>query len=102
MITYILIYDQVTNILHYIFIFLKHILTKNHMQIFIGVNKNRRVSLHTVEPVRCMETGTWVSSRPYVNSIVQKNIDDMISHSKMTWEMEPEVIEIDLKRIYED
>ena len=72
------------------------------MQIFIGVNKNRRVSLHTVEPVRCMETGTWVSSRPYVNSIVQKNIDDMISHSKMTWEMDPEVIEIDLKRIYDD
>ena len=69
------------------------------MQIFIGVNKNRKVSLHTVEPVRCMDTGKWVSSRPYVNSVVQKNIDTMISHSKMTWEMEPEVIEIDLKQI---
>ena len=50
------------------------------MQIFIGVNKNRKVSLHTVEPVRCMDTGKWVSSRPYVNSVVQKNIDNMISH----------------------
>ena len=49
------------------------------MQIFIGVNKNRKVSLHTVEPVRCMDTGKWVSSRPYVNSVVQKNIDNMIS-----------------------
>ena len=44
------------------------------MQIFIGVNKNRKVSLHTVEPVRCMDTGKWVSSRPYVNSVVQKNL----------------------------
>ena len=83
--------------------FFSTIFTKIYnMQIFIGVNKNRKVSLHTVEPVRCMDTGKWVSSRPYVNSVVQKNIDNMISHSKMTWEMEPEVIEIDLKRIYED
>ena len=68
------------------------------MQIFIGVNKNKTVSLHTIEPTRCNDTGKWVSSRPYINSAVQKNIDNMIAHSSMTWQMEPEIIEIDLTR----
>ncbi len=72
------------------------------MQIYIGINKNKKVSLHTVEPVRNTELGIWVSKRPYVNSYVQKNLEDMIKHSKMTWEMEPEVIEIDMMKMYDD
>lgn len=72
------------------------------MQIFIGINKNHKVSLHAVEPTRNMNKGIWISNRPYINSFVQKNIDDMIKHSKMTWEMDPEVIEIDLKRMYNE
>ena len=71
------------------------------MQLYIAVNKNNKVSLHTVEPKRDIENGVWISKRPYVNYYVQINIDDMIRHSTMTWEMEPEVIEIDLMNINE-
>lgn len=69
------------------------------MQIFIGVNKNGSVSIHTIEPVRDNDKGIWISSHPYINSVVQKNIDNMIKHSSMTWAMEPEIIEIDMNRI---
>lgn len=64
------------------------------MRIYIGVNKNKTVSLHAVEPHRNETTGKWESLHPYVNSIVQHSIEDMIKHSTMTWEMEPEVIDI--------
>lgn len=71
------------------------------MQIFIAINKNGKVSLHGVEPKRDEKTGIWVSNKPYVNCYVQENIDEMIKHSSMTWDMEPEVIEIDVKLINE-
>lgn len=69
------------------------------MRIFLGVNKNGNISLHIVEPKRNNDNGTWISNRPYVNSVVYNNLSKMIKHSKMTWEHEPEVLEIDLKRI---
>lgn len=68
------------------------------MVIFVGVNKNGEVSLHTVEPVRNESAGTWESLRPYVNSFIHQSIDYMIKHSKMTWQMEPEFIDINLNK----
>lgn len=75
------------------------------MIIFIGVNKSGSASLHAVEPSRNEQTGKWESYRPYVNSIIQKNMNDMIRHSNMTWAMDPEFIEININkqtRIIED
>ena len=69
------------------------------MVLFIGVNKNGTASLHTVNPVRNHEKGEWVSLRPYVNSIIQNNINDMIRHSDMNWNMEPEFMDIAMKQI---
>ena len=71
---------------------------KNNMVIFIGVNKNGEASLHTIEPTRNENTGKWVSLRPYVNSFIHNNMNRMIKHSNMTWNMEPEFIEINLSK----
>ena len=68
------------------------------MIIYVGVNKSGSASLHTVEPVRNKNTGMWVSLRPYVNSTINKSMNSMIKHSQMTWEMEPEFIEINLSK----
>ncbi len=69
------------------------------MVLFIGVNKNGSASLHTISPVRNEERGEWVSLRPYINSTIQKSINDMIRHSDMNWTMEPEFMDISLKQI---
>lgn len=68
------------------------------MILYVGVNKNGSVSLHTVEPTRNNNSGTWVSLRPYVNSNINKSMNNMIKHSQMTWKMEPEFIEINLSK----
>ena len=34
-----------------------------------------------------------------LNSIIQKSINDMIRHSDMNWNMEPEFMDISLKQI---
>lgn len=70
------------------------------MKLYIGVNKNNKVSLHTAEPVRYNDE-RWVSKRPYVNSSVQLSMDDMIKHSAMSWAMEPEIVEINVRNNYE-
>lgn len=68
------------------------------MKLYIGVNKNNTISLHTVEPTRS-DDNRWISLRPYVNSAMHNSLKDMIKHSNMNWEMDPEIIEINVKKI---
>lgn len=68
------------------------------MLIYIAANKNSSASLHLVEPKRNENTGTWVSIRPYINSSMQKSMNDMIRHSNMNWNTEPEALEIKIKK----
>ena len=64
------------------------------MKLYIGVNKNGSVALHTVEPIRTSDS--WVSKKPYINSHVYDSISDMVKHSTMNWTEEPEIIEINV------
>ena len=65
------------------------------MTIWIAVNKDQTLCMHTVEPKR---TSTkWISSRPYINSIAYKNLSKLIKKSMLSWETEPECIEINIK-----
>lgn len=64
------------------------------MTIWIAVNKNGSLSMHVTEPHK--ENTKWISSRPYVNSKVYKNLSNLVKKSMLSWETEPECIEINV------
>lgn len=59
--------------------------------VWFGINKNGFVSLHLEEPKR--EGNKWVSNKPYCNSIIQKQIEDLVKRALFNWEMECEYLE---------
>lgn len=69
---------------------------KKSIQLWIGVNKNGSISMHTNEPQRNEDTGTWVSNSPFVNSVLYKNFSEMIEKTQMNWESSCEVFQIQL------
>jgi len=64
------------------------------MTIWIAINKDQSLSMHTVEPHRTRTR--WVSTRPYVNSKIHNNLSKLVKKSMLTWETEPECIEINI------
>ena len=65
------------------------------MDIWFGINKSGKLSMHYVEPHRSGDR--WISNRPYVNSAIYKDIENVISKSEMTWNDDPECININFK-----
>lgn len=67
---------------------------KNSITLYAGINKNGKVSIHTVEPTRNNELGRWESKNPYCNSVIYQQFQDMMSKVGITWNNECEIIEI--------
>lgn len=63
-----------------------------NMQIWMGVNKNGFVSLHYEEPVR--DGNKWKSNKPFCNSVIQNQFEDLAKRAQMTWENDCEVFEL--------
>lgn len=64
------------------------------MNIWFAVNKNGYVGLYVDEPKRNTKLGKWESQFPYINSIANKKIIEFIQKANMSWENEPECINI--------
>ena len=64
------------------------------IKIWIGVNKNGKMSMHTVEPTRNELTGRWESKYPFCNSVVYNQFADMMKKVGLTWEHDCEFIEL--------
>lgn len=64
------------------------------IKLWIGVNKNNKISMHTVEPVRNKITGRWESKYPFCNSVIFNQFSDMMKKVGLTWEHECEFIEL--------
>ena len=62
------------------------------MNIWIAINKNQTLSMHAEEPRRSRIQ--WISNRPYINSRIYKNLSNLVKKSMLSWETEPECIEI--------
>ena len=69
---------------------------KKSITIWVGVNKNGKLSMHTVEPKRNEDTGTWVSDSPFCNSVLYNNLSETIEKTPMSWESSCEVFQIQL------
>ena len=63
-----------------------------NLQVYMGVNKNGFVSLHLEEPIR--DGNKWKSNKPFCNSLIQKQFDDLAKRAQMTWENECEIFEL--------
>ena len=71
-----------------------HQAKQKSIQLWVGVNKNGKISIHAVEPKRNNLTGRWESKFPFCNSIIQAQFNDMIHKVGLTWENDCEYIEI--------
>lgn len=69
---------------------------RKSITIWIGVNKNGKISMHTVEPTRDEDLGVWVSNSPFVNSVLYENLSKTIEKTAMNWESSCEVFQIQL------
>ena len=64
--------------------------------IWIGVNKNGSISMHTVEPIKNEDLGIWMSNSPFVNSVIYNTFSNMIEKTPMNWESPAEPFEINM------
>ena len=69
---------------------------RKSIMIWVGVNKNGKISMHTVEPIKDEDRGIWVSSSPFVNSILYNNLSSTIEKTQMNWESSCEVFNVNL------
>ena len=65
--------------------------------IWFAVNKNGFVGLYADEPKRNNELGKWESKHPFVNSIIYEQIVNLAEKSNLTWDKDPECIQIKIE-----
>lgn len=69
---------------------------KKTLKIWIGINKDGSLSLHAEVPFRDEDRGIWVSKYPFCNSVMYNELSKMITKSSMTWQSDPEYMEINI------
>ena len=67
------------------------------VQIWFAVNKNGQVRMFLDNPKRNINKGIWESKCPYINSLLYKDICQVVQQAKMTYENNPECLEIQFK-----
>lgn len=65
--------------------------------VWFAVNKNGDVRMFLDNPTKNVQLGIWESKSPYVNSVLYKDICQIVQQAKMNFENNPEVIEIQIK-----
>ena len=73
---------------------------KTHLKsiaIWFAVNKNGDVRMFLDNPTKNVQLGIWESTKPFVNSVLYKEICQIVQQAKMNFENNPEVIEIQIK-----
>lgn len=70
---------------------------KKILKLWVGVNDDGFVSLHTEQPIRNEKTKKWVSSSPFCNSIMQRQFEELVKESNMSWKNDVEFFEIPLE-----
>lgn len=64
------------------------------MGIWFGVNKDNCVAMHLIEPNKNEKTGAWVSKQPFCNSVLQTELQKIVSKAKLDFNSEPNYIEV--------
>ena len=69
---------------------------KKSIKVWIGVNKNGKISMHAEQPIRDEVRGIWSSKLPFVNSVIYENMSKMFEKSNITWTNDCEFLEFQL------
>lgn len=69
---------------------------KTIVQVWFAVNRDGFLGLYLEEPKRDDTTGKWVSDKPFLNTVLYRQVKDMVDKSKFTWSMDPECFAIQL------
>lgn len=64
------------------------------MFIWFCVNRDNKVKMFLDEPVKNEKTGRYEGKSPYVNTLLYKDISEVVKQTKMTFDTEPQAIEI--------
>jgi len=67
------------------------------VQIWFGVNRNGRVRMFLDNPTKNVTRGIWESKKPFVNSVLYKDICQIVQQARMSFENNPELIEMQIK-----
>ena len=72
-------------------------MTDKAIQIWFGVNKQDYLQLFLDEPKKDMKVGKYVGKYPFVNSLWYDEMYKMVKAAGMTWESEPQCLDIKIK-----
>lgn len=67
------------------------------IQIWFCVNRNGRVRMFLDNPTKNVTRGIWESKKPFVNSVLYKDICHIVQQARMSFENNPEIIEMQIK-----
>ena len=67
---------------------------KKILKIWVGVNGNGFVGIHTIEPHRDDKNRRWISTSPFCNSLLQEQLETVIKAAGMAWDDDIEYFEI--------
>ena len=58
--------------------------------VYVCVNKNGSIGLHSIEPTRDENRGMWISKMPFCNSLAYTQFSSLIEKSNISWINDPE------------
>lgn len=64
--------------------------------VYVGVNKNGSIALHSIEPTRDEARGMWISRMPFCNSIAYNQLVSLVEKSNLNWNNDPEPITLNI------
>jgi len=65
-------------------------------QIWFVINKNNEILMFLDEPVK--QGNKWVGQKPYINSRIHEEISALAQQAQMSFENNPECIEVQFKK----
>ena len=75
---------------------------KKTIPLWVCVNKNNSFIVHASQPIRDEDEGIWVSRNLFVNCELYEKLKTHTDIENLTWESEPEFIEIEVIHPYYD
>ena len=67
--------------------------------IWFGVNKNNQIQMFAdEEPKKNLKIGKYEGKNPFVNSVFYDELKSIVQQTNMTFESEPQCIEIQIKK----
>lgn len=68
------------------------------MIIWFCVNRNGKVKMFLDEPIKNEKLGIYEGKSPYVNTLIYKDMCEVVKQAKMSFDTDPQAIEIQIQK----